>query len=75
MPRYHFDLESDRELYRDERGSEMSDDDTARDEALLVLGDIVRIMIASRVQHEVTSLVRNQTGTVIFGVKLSLVKA
>ncbi len=75
MPRYHFDLKSDLQLFRDEKGSEMLDDEAAREEAIMMLGDIVRIMMGSRVQHEVTSSVRNQIGTVIFGVKLSLVNA
>ncbi len=75
MPRYHFDLESDLTLFRDEKGSEMLDDQTAQEELLTVLGDLVRIMTASRVQDEVTSLVRDQVGTVIFGVKLSLLEA
>ena len=73
MPRYHFDLESDLTLFRDGKGSELLDDQTAQEAALLVLGDIVRIMVASRVQDEVKTLGRNHVGTVVFGVKLSLV--
>ena len=73
MPRYHFDLEGDLTLFRDGKGSDLLDDQTAQEAALLVLGDIVRIMVASRVQDEVKTLVRNQVGTVVFGVKLSLV--
>ncbi len=72
MPRYHFDLESDLRLFRDEKGSEMIDDQTAREEALIVIPDIVRTMLADRGQHDVTSLVRDQIGKTIFGVKLSL---
>ncbi len=75
MPRYHFDLESDVQHFRDEQGSELPDDEAAREEAVMLLGAIVRTMMASRVQHEVTSSVRNQIGTVIFGVRLSLVTA
>ena len=75
MPRYHFDLESDVQHFRDEKGSELPDDEAAREEAVMLLGAIVRTMMASRVQHEVTSSVRNQIGTVIFGVRLSLVTA
>ncbi len=75
MPRYHFDLESDLRLFRDEKGSEMPDDQTAREEALIVIPDIVRTMLASRGQHKITSLVRDEVGTIIFGVKVSLVES
>ena len=73
MPRYHFDIESKLKLLRNGKESEMLDDEAARKQAGTVLGDIVRIMVTSRLQHEVPSSVRNPIGTVICGVKRSLV--
>ena len=42
MPRYYFDLKDGNSLKADEEGVELSDDDDARDQALEMLGDIIR---------------------------------
>ena len=72
MPRFFFDLDGGERLFRDERGSDLPDVPAAREEALAVLPDIVRAMVTGREPKTLTSLIRDDGGNVVFGIKLTL---
>ena len=72
MPRYFFDLDGGERLFRDARGSDLPDIPTAREEAIAVLPDIVRAMVTGQDSKTLTSLIRDDNGNVVFGVKLTL---
>ncbi len=55
MPRYFFDLDGGERLFRDEKGSELPDVPSAREEAIAVLPDIVRAMVTGRDRRTLTS--------------------
>ena len=72
MPRYFFDLDEGERLFRDERGSDLTDVQAAREEAIAVLPDIVRAMVTGRERKTLTSMIRDDAGNVVFGVRLTL---
>ena len=74
MPRYFFDLDGGERLFRDEKGSDLPDVHTAREEAIAVLPDIVRAMVTGDDRKTLTSMIRDDGGNVVFGVKLTLVE-
>ena len=72
MPRYFFDLDEGERLYRDGKGSDLTDVQAAREEAIAVLPDIVRAMVTGRDRKTLTSMIRDDAGNVVFGVRLTL---
>ena len=72
MPRYFFDLDEGERLYRDGKGSDLTDVQAAREEAIAVLPDIVRAMVTGRDRKTLTSIIRDDAGNVVFGVRLTL---
>ncbi len=74
MPRYFFDLDGGERLFRDEKGSDLPDVQAAREEAIAVLPDIVRAMVTGHDRKTLTSMIRDDVGNVVFGVKLTLVQ-
>lgn len=74
MPRYFFDLDGGERLFRDEKGSDLPDVQAAREEAIAVLPDIVRAMVTGRDGKTLTSMIRDEVGNVVFGVKLTLLE-
>ena len=72
MPRYFFDLDAGERLFRDEKGSDLPDIPAAREEAIAVLPEIVRAMVTDRDQKTLTSLIRDDGGLIVFGVRLTL---
>ena len=72
MPRFFFDLDEGERVFRDEKGSDLPDIPTAREEAIAVLPDIVRAMVTGRDPKTLTSLIRDDNGQIVFGVKLTL---
>ena len=74
MPRYFFDLDGGEHVFRDEKGSDLPDVQAACEEAIAVLPDIVRAMVIGRDRRTLTSMIRDDVGNVVFGVKISLVE-
>ena len=74
MPRYFFDLDGGERLFRDEKGSDLPDVHAAREEAIAVLPDIVRAMVTGHDGKTLTSIIRDEVGNVVFGVKLTLLE-
>ena len=74
MPRYFFDLDGGERLFRDEKGSDLPDVQTAREEAIAVLPDIVRAMMTGHARTTLTSTIRDDVGNVVFGVKLTVLE-
>ena len=74
MPRYFFDLDGGERLFRDEKGSDLPDVQAACEEAIAVLPDIVRAMVTGRDGRTLTSMIRDEVGNVVFGVKLTLME-
>ena len=74
MPRYFFDLDGGERLFRDEKGSDLPHVDAAREEAIAVLPDIVRAMMTGGDRKTLTSMIRDDSGNVVFGVKLTLLQ-
>ena len=74
MPRYFFDLDGGERLFRDEKGSDLPDVQTAREEAIAVLPDIVRAMMTGHDRTTLTSTIRDDVGNVVFGVKLTVLE-
>ena len=72
MPRFFFDLDGGERLFRDEKGSDLPDVPTAREEAIAVLPDIVRAMVTGRDPKTLTSMIRDDNGRIVFGIKLTL---
>ena len=73
--RYFFDLQDGRMTVKDPQGSDLHDDDAAREAAIVVLPDIVRYLMDDAINSEMTSIVRDETGRVVFHVKLTQTKS
>ena len=74
MPRYFFDLDGGERLFRDDKGSDLPDVQAAREEAIAVLPDIVRAMVTGDDRKTLTSIIRDDSGNVVFGVKITLLE-
>ena len=73
MPRYFFDIDDGESQFRDEDGMEMPHLEAARDEAVRVLPDVAREVLPDGDRRTFASVVRNETGDVVFRATLSLV--
>lgn len=73
MPLFYFDISDGERLVRDEEGTELADDQAARNEAIGVLPDIARDELPDGDRREFSSEVRDASGKVIFRATLSLV--
>ena len=61
MPRYFFDTDTGHKLFRDEEGSELPDDQEARDLAALSIGEMARDYLpGDEPQKNITMWVRNE---------------
>jgi hypothetical protein len=72
MARYFFDTDDGDKAFRDEIGSELPDDQAARNEASHALAELARDYIPSGVpQKNVTMWVRNEQGEPVLQLALS----
>ncbi|WP_172122088.1 hypothetical protein [Devosia sp. 919] len=72
MPRYFFDTDDGTELLRDNEGSELADEQAARDEASLTMAELAKEYIAgSPLQKNVTMWVRNEQGEAVLQLSLT----
>ena len=72
MPRYFFDLDIGPRVIRDGRGTDLPEDEAAREAAVAVVPDIVRIMNLTGEAGQLTSIVRDAAGRVIFSLTMTL---
>ena len=71
MARYYFDLQDGRGFHRDEIGDEFDSFEEAREQAQVLLPDIVREELPDGELHVITCDVRDQSGRIIYRGKLT----
>jgi hypothetical protein len=72
MPCYFFDTDNGTELFRDEEGSELANDQAARDEASLSMAELAKEFIPGGApQKNVTMWVRNEQGEAVLQLSLN----
>lgn len=71
MPRYYFDVYNAKILHRDEFGEELRDFEEAREQAQVLLPDIVRDELPDGELHEVACNVRDETDRVVYRGRLT----
>ncbi|WP_127753241.1 hypothetical protein [Devosia sp. 1566] len=72
MPRYFFDTDDGTVLFRDEEGSELANDQAARDEASLSMAELAKEFIPGGApQKNVTMWVRNEQGEAVLQLSLN----
>lgn len=73
MPHYFFDIDDGENQTRDDEGVDLPHREAARKAAICALADVARDVLLDREQCDFTSVVRNETGDVVFRARLSLV--
>lgn len=73
MPRYFFDIDDGENQFRDDDGMEMPHLEAAGAEAVRVLPDVAREVLPDGDRRAFVSVVRDETGDVVFRATLSLV--
>ena len=72
MARYYFDSDDGQTTFRDEVGSDLADDQAARNEATLTLAEMAKHYIPGEApQKNLTMWVRNEQGEALLQVALS----
>jgi NADPH-dependent ferric siderophore reductase len=72
MPRYYFDTAENRNERRDEEGTVLADDKSARDEAIRALPGLAAEELPDGPQHSFWVRVRDERGEYIFEASLDL---
>ena len=73
MPKFFFDIYDGERNFRDDEGSDLSDREAARVQALSVISDIARDNSPDGDRRDFITDIRDETGRVIFTATLSLV--
>ena len=73
MPRYFFDIDDGDVCSPDDEGLDLSGPWEAREKAIDVLPDVARDVLPDGNRRDMITSVRDQSGTVLFRAKLSLV--
>ena len=72
MGKYHFDFEDNGRLSQDKDGHELDGLQAARVEAITILPELIKGLTGDGDQHTFSVTVRNEIGTPVFRVTLSL---
>jgi hypothetical protein len=73
MPLYYFDTDDGTKLYRDDIGTELADDQAARDEGTRALAEMARDYISKtdKPQKNISMWVRNEAGQAVLQLSVS----
>lgn len=72
MPHYYFDTDDGTELFRDELGLDLADDQAARDEGTRAMGDMARDYLRSGPpQKNIAIWVRDEQGNALLQLALN----
>jgi hypothetical protein len=72
MPRYFFDTDDGATLFRDDIGSDLADDQAARDEGALTIAELAKSFIpGGPPQKNITMWVRNEEGDAVMQLAMS----
>ncbi len=73
MPYYYFDTDDGTKLYRDDIGTELADDQAARDEGTIALAEMAKDYIpkTGSPQKNISMWVRNEAGEAVLQLSIS----